>query len=90
MNSYNVDEELSLFKTLNKSLKIIERRREEKTQFSLSFKRLITKIISSTMSGSIKKVLELANINTAVFKRHFTCWAPISNLNLINLSLSDV
>ena len=45
---------------------------------------------SSTISGWIKKVLTLANVDTGVYKAHSTRSASTSNANLKGLSLADV
>ena len=66
MHSSNADEELYVVETLNKYLEITERRREGKTQLSLNFKEIFKAIVSSTVSGWIKKILELAKINIRI------------------------
>lgn len=48
----------------------------------IKFKKPFRKIVSSTVSGLLKKVLELANINTKVFKGYSTRSASTSKVNL--------
>ena len=86
--SYRTDEELCVVKTLNRYLKkVTEERRERKTQLLLSLKKPYRDIVSSTVSGWIKTVMELANVNTEVFKGHSTRSASTSEVSLKVLSL---
>ena len=63
------DERLCVVKTLVNTLsKFTEKRKKEKTQLLLSFKKPNREVVSSTVSGCMKTVLELANINTEVLK----------------------
>ena len=61
-----------MIKTLNRYLEVTKERRKGKTQPLLSFKKPYREIVSTTVSGWIKTVMELANINTEVFKRYST------------------
>ena len=78
--SYNAVE-LCFSKTLNKYLEKTKRRREGKYSFN-KVKKTFQEIVSSTVSGLLKKVLELANINTKVFKGYSTQSASTSKVNL--------
>ena len=55
--SHSTDKELCVVKTLNRNLKVTEERWEGKTQLLLSFKKAYRKIVSSTVSGCIKTIL---------------------------------
>lgn len=96
MRSSNADEELYVVETLNKYLEITERRREGKIQLSLNFKKIFKAIVSSTVSGWIKKILELAkiniriNINPTVFDGLSTRSVTTSKEHLQSLSLSEI
>ena len=66
--SYSADKELCMVKTLTRYVDVTEKSREAKTQLLLSFKKPYRENVSSTVSGWIKTVLELANINTEVLR----------------------
>lgn len=51
-----------MIKSLNRYLEVTEERREN-TTFIMSFKKPYKEIVSSTVSGWIKTVMELADIN---------------------------
>lgn len=74
-----------MVKTLSRKLKVTEERWEGKTQLLLSFKKAYRKIVSSTVSGWIKTIQQLANINTEIFKGHSTCSASTSKVSLKGL-----
>ena len=76
-------------KTHNRYLEVTEERREGKAQLLLSFKEPYREIASGTVSGWFKTILELANINTKVFKGHSAKSAFTSKVSLKGLSLSD-
>ena len=54
------------------------RRDPSRTPLLLSYIKPYKEIASSTISGWIKKVLQLANVDTNVFKRHSTRSASTS------------
>ena len=66
--SYSADKELCMVKTLTTYVDVTEKSREAKTELLLSFKKPYRENVSSTVSGWIKTVLELANINTEVLR----------------------
>ena len=49
-----------------------DRRVPSRTQLLLSYRKPYKEIASSTASGWINKVLQLANVDTSVFKGHST------------------
>ena len=56
----------------------------------LSFQRPHKEVVSSTISGWIKKVLKLAKTGTDIYKAHLTRSTSTSNVKLKGLSLADV
>ena len=48
----------------------------------MSFQKPYKEVVSSTISGWIKKVLKLAKIDTDIYKAHLTCSASTSNVKL--------
>ena len=56
----------------------------------LSFQKPYKEVVSSTISGWLKKVLRLAKIDNDIYKAHSTRSASTSNVKLKGLSLSDI
>ena len=67
-----------------------DRKNPSRTQLLLSYRKLYKEIASSTVSGWIKKVLQLANMDTNVFNGHSTRSASTSKVNLKGLAPSDI
>ena len=67
-----------------------DRRDSSRTQLPLSYRKPYKEVVSSTVSGWIKKFLQLANVDTNAFKGHFTRSASTSKVNLKGLALSDI
>ena len=62
-----------MVQTLNKYLEMTKDRRDpSRAQLLLSYRKPHKEIASSTVSGWINKVLQLANVDTNVFKGHST------------------
>ena len=55
-----------------------------------SYRKPYKEIAIRTVSGWIKKVLQLANVDTNVFKGHYTRSSSTSKVNLKWLALSDI
>ena len=69
--AYSPDKQLCVVQTLNRYLEMKKDRRDpSRTQLLLSYRKSYKEIASSTVSGWIKKVLQLANVDTNVFKGH--------------------
>ena len=66
------------------------RRDPSRTQLVLSYREPYKETASSPVSDWIKKVLQLANVDTNVFKGHSTRSASTSKGNLKGLALSDI
>ena len=80
-----------MVQTLNRYLETRKNRRDpSKTQLVLSYRKPDKQIASSTVSGWIKKVLQLAIVDTNVSKEHSTRSASMSKVNLKELGLSDI
>ena len=63
--AYSPDKQLCVVQTLNRFLEMTKDRRDpSRTQLLLSFREPYKEIASSTVSGWIKKVLQLANVDT--------------------------
>ena len=89
--AYSRDKQLCVIQTLKRYLEMTRDRREpSRTQLLLSYRKLYKEIASSTVSGWIKKVLPLANVDTNVFKGHFNRLASMSTVNLKGMALSDI
>ena len=89
--AYSPDKQLCVVQTLNRYLEMTKDRRDpSRTQLLLSYRKPYKEIASSTVSGWIKKVLQLANVDTNVFKGHSTRSASTSKVNLKGLALSDI
>ena len=56
----------------------------------LRFQKPCKEVVSSTISGWIKKVLKLAKTDTDMYKAHSTRSASTSNVHLKSLSLTDI
>ena len=67
-----------------------DRTDHSRTQLPLSYRKPYKEIASSTVSGWIKKVLQLTNMDTSVFKGHSTRSASMSKVNLKRLALPDI
>ena len=65
-----------------------DRRDPSRSQLLLSYRKPYKEIARSTVSGWIKKVLQLAHVDTNVFKGYSTRSASTSNLK--GLPLSDI
>ena len=89
--AYSPDEELCVVRTLVRYLEVTENRLQPcKTQLLVSYVKPYKEIVSSTVSGWIKKVLELASVDTTIFKGHSTRSASTSKVSLEGLSISDI
>ena len=85
------DKQLCMVQTLNRYLEMTKDRGDpSRTQLLLSYRKPYNEIASSTVSGWIKKVLQLANMDTNVYKGHATRPASTSKVNLKELALSDI
>ena len=75
--TYSPDKQFCVVQTLNRYLEMTKDRRDpSRTQLLLSYRKPYKEIASSTVSGWIKKVLQLANVDTNVFKGHSTDQLP--------------
>ena len=84
--AYSPDKQLCVVQTLNRYLEMTKDSRDpSRTQLFLSYRKPYKEIVSSTVSGWIKKVLQLANVDTNVFKGHSTRSASTSKVNLKGL-----
>ena len=91
MYANSLDIQLCMVQTLGRYLEMTKDRRDpSKTQLLLSYKESYKEIASSTVSGLITKVLEKANLDTNIFKGHFTRSASTFRVNFKGLALSDV
>ena len=89
--AYSLAKQLCVVQTLNRYLEMTKDSRDpSRTQLLLSYRKPYKEIVSSTVSGWIKKVLQLANVDTNVFKGHSTRSASTSKVNLKRLALSDI
>ena len=89
--AYSTDKQLRVVQTPNRYLEMTKDRRDpSRTQLLLSYRKPYKEISSSTASGWIKKFLQLANVDTNVFKGHSTRSASTSKVNLKGLALSDI
>ena len=90
--SYQVDSEMCVVSTLDEYLSRSQNWRKESgnNQLLLSFIKPHREVLSSTISGWIKKILSLSGINTNIFKAHSTRSASTSKAGLHGLSLSDI
>ena len=84
------DPQLCVIETLDTYLHRAKGRRLGKSQLLLSFQKPYKEVVSSTMSGWIKKVLRLAKIDTDIYKAHSTCSTSTSNVKLKGLSFADM
>ena len=91
MYAYSPDKHLRVVQTLNRYLEMTKDRRDpSRTQLLLSYRKPYKEIASSTVSSWIKKVLQLANVDTIVYKGHSTRSASTSKVNLKGLALLDI
>ena len=67
-----------------------DRRDPSRTRLLLSYRKAYEEIAGSNASGWIMKVLELANVDTNVFKGRSTRSTSTSTVNLKGLALSDI
>ena len=84
------DPQLCIIETLDTYLDRPKDRKLGKSQLLLSFQKPYKEIVSSTISGWIKKVLKLVKIDTNIHKAHSTSSASTSNVKLKGLSLADM
>ena len=84
------DPQLCVIETLDTYLDRTKHRRLGKCQLLLSFQKPYKEVVSSTISGWIKKVLKLAKIDTDIYKAHSTRSASTSNVKLKGLPLGDI
>ena len=87
---FTEDPQLCVIETLDTYLDRTKDRRLGKSQLLLSFQKPYKEVVSSTISGWIKKVLRLAKIDTDIYKGHSTRSASTSNVKLKGLSLADI
>ena len=88
---YSPDKQSCVAQTLNRYLEMTKDKTDpSRTPLLLSCVKLYNEIASSTVSGWIKKVLQLANVDTNVFKGHSTRSASTSKAMLKGLALSDI
>ena len=91
MYAYSPDKQLCVVQTQNKYLEMTnDRRHPFRTKLLLSYRKSYKDIASSTVSGWIRKVLELANVNTNVFKGNSTRSASTPKVNLKGLATSGI
>ena len=91
VHAYSPNKQLCVVQTLNRYLEMAKDRRDpSKTQLYLSYRKPYKEIASSTVFGWIKKVLQLANVDTNAFKGHSTRSASTYKVNLKGLALSDI
>ena len=88
--AYSPDKQFCMVQTVNKYLEMTKDRTDPSRTLLLGYLKLHTKFASSTVSGWIKKVLQLANVDTNVFKGHSTRSASTSKAMLKGLALSDI
>ena len=84
------DPQLCIIETLDTYLDRTKDRRLAKPQLLLNFQKPYKEIVSSTISGWIKKVLKLVKIDTDIHKAHSTRSASTSNVKLKGLSFEDM
>ena len=85
--AYSPDKQLWVVQTLDRYLEMTKDRIDpSRTQLLFSYRKLYKEIANSTISGSIKKVLQLGNMDTNVFKGHSTRSACTSKVNLKGLA----
>ena len=84
------DSQLCVIETLDMYLDRTKARRLGKSQLLLSFQKPYKEVVSSTISGWIKKVLKLAKIDSDIYQAHSTHSASKSNVKLKGLSLADI
>ena len=78
-------------KLLNEYLKRSEKwRTSDECQLLLSFVQPHKPVVSSTISGWIKKVLTISGVDVGVFKGHSTRSASTSKAALSGLSVPDI
>ena len=88
---YSPNKKLCVIQTLNRYLELTKKTRDpSRTQLLLSYRKSSNEIASSTVSGWIKEVLQLDNVDTNVFQGHSTRSASTSKVNLKGLALSDI
>ena len=89
--AYPPDKQLCVVQTPGRYLEMTKDRRDPyRTQLFFSYRKYYKENASSAVSGWIKKVLQLANVDTNVFKGHSTRSASTSKVNLKGLALSDI
>ena len=90
-HSFKEDSGLCVVEVLNDYLKRSEKWRiSDECQLLLSFVQPRKPVVSSTISGWIKKVLTISGVDVYVFKGHSTRSASTSKAALSGLSVSDI
>ena len=88
---FKADTDLYVKTTLNIYLDRTEQwRGETKKQLLLSYVSPHNEVCSSTVSGCIKKILNLAEIDTSIFKGHSSRSAAISGAGLAGASIAEI
>ena len=90
INGVPEDSQLCVTETLDMCLYTTKDRKLGKSQLLLSFLRPCKEVVSSTISGWIKKVLKLGKVDTDIYKAHSTRSAFTSNVKLKGLSMADI
>ena len=88
---FKEDNSLCVVEVSNEYLKRSEKwRTSEKCQFLLSFAQPHKPVVSSTISGWIKKLLTISGVDLGLFKGHSTHSASTSKATLSGLSVHDI
>ena len=89
--SFKEDSSLCVAAVLNEYLKRLEKwRTSDECQLLLSFVQPRKPVVSSNISGLIKKVLTISGVDVGVFKGHSTPSASTSKAALSGLSVPDI
>ena len=89
--SFKEDSSLCVAAVLNEYLKRLEKwRTSDECQLLLSFVQPRKPVVSSNISGLIKKVLTISGVDVGVFKGHSTRTASTSKAELSGLSVADI
>ena len=90
-HSFEEDSSLCVVAVLNEYLKRSEKwRTSDEWQLVLSFVQPHKPVVSSTISGWIKKMLTISEVDVGVFKGYSTRSASTSKAALSGLSVSDI
>ena len=87
---FSDDPQLCVIETLDTYLDRTKGRRFGKSQLLLSFQKPYKEVVSSIISGWIKKVLRLAKVDTDMYKAHSTCSASTLHVKLKGFSFADI